>query len=89
MKTLPDRPMVLACTSWGGDDSQREFDNLVDGQQIATQTLARNRPGKFFDIEYPVPAQLTESKRQVRVMLRAPTEGVAGELFGCQMLEAR
>src|SRR3546814_3230798 len=56
MKVKPG-PLVLQATYWG-DERPRAFDILIDGERIATQRLGHDAPGKFFDVEYPVPAAL-------------------------------
>ncbi|HXG66819.1 MAG TPA: beta-L-arabinofuranosidase domain-containing protein, partial [Blastocatellia bacterium] len=47
VKVLPDKPVSLICTYWGGDGGARTFDILVNGVKIATQSLQNNMPGKF------------------------------------------
>jgi len=88
LKVLPDRPVTLVCTYWGSD-VRRTFDILVEGQRIATQTLAGQKPGEFFDVQYEIPAELTRGKDKVTVKLQAQPGGVAGGLFGCAMLKAQ
>ena len=88
LKVLPDRPTVLLCTYWGSDNGPRQFDILVDGRKVATQTLDNNRPGEFFDVEYPLPAELIQGKQKVTVRFQARPGKVAGGLFGCMLLKA-
>ena len=87
MAVLPDQPMALGCTFWGSDSGRRTFDILVDGRQIATQTLKRNRPGEFFDVEYPLPPELTRDREKVTVQFRAHPGNMAGGLFGLVMMK--
>ena len=49
MQVLPDKPMTLLCTYWGSDSGNRQFDLLVNGTQIATQRLDRDKPDEFFE----------------------------------------
>jgi hypothetical protein len=88
LKVLPDKPMVLAGRYWGSDTG-RTFDILVDGTKIATQTVNVNFPGDHFDVEYPVPRELTRDKEKVTVRYQAPPGGMAGGLFGLAMLRER
>ncbi len=88
LRILPDRPMVLLCTYWGGDVG-RTFDILVEETKIATQTVNVNFPGDFFDVEYKIPLELTRGKEKVSVRFQAPGEGTAGGLFGLVMLKER
>lgn len=87
LKVLPDRPVTLHCTYWGGDGG-RIFDILVDGTKIATQKLAQNKPGEFLDVEYAIPAGLTDGKESVVVRFAAHPGSTAGGLFGCATLKA-
>ena len=41
MKVLPDQPVCVMVTYWGGDTDNRTFDILIDGQKVATQKLDR------------------------------------------------
>jgi len=86
LKVLPDQPMTLLCTYWGSDRG-RTFDILVDDKKIATQRLNRNQPGKFFDVQYKIPAELTRSKNKITVKFQSQPRGVAGGVFGCAMLK--
>ncbi len=84
MPVLPDEPVELLCTYWGSDRGRRTFDVLVDGMKVATQSLNDNRPGEFFDVAYPIPAELTRGKQKVIVKLQAHPGEFAGGLFGCR-----
>jgi hypothetical protein len=86
MKVSPDRPVSLVCTYWGSDSGKRTFDVLVDGEVLATQTLANNKPGQFFDVTYPIPASLTRGKEKVTVRFQAHPENTAGGVFGIRMV---
>jgi DUF1680 family protein len=87
LKTLRDTPQVLRCTYWGDDDGKREFDILVDGKLLATQKLARNQPGKFFDVEYPLPAALLAGKDSVVIRFQSRPGHTAGGLFHSAILK--
>lgn len=87
MKVLPDVPQDLVCTYWGGEEGARSFDILIDGAVIATQSLHQNRPGQFFDRDYPIPPALLAGKRTVTVRLQAKPGNFAGGLFGCRVVK--
>ncbi len=82
-KSGAGEPVVLACTYRGDDFGPREFDILVEGEKIATQKLDHNRPGEFFDVEYPLPANLIGGKAWITVKFQAHPANFAGGLFGC------
>lgn len=90
MKVLPDQTNHLAVTYWGSDGGgNREFDILVDGEKIATQTLERNNPDKFFDLVYSIPETLTRGKTKVTVKFQAHPNKWAGGVFGARVLKGQ
>lgn len=89
VKVLPGEPQQLVATYWGGDAGGREFDVLVDGQVVATQKLDNNKPGEFFDAEYPLPTGLTKGKQSVTVKFAAHPARRAGGLFELRVQRAR
>jgi hypothetical protein len=86
LKVLPDKPVSLICTYWGGEVGARTFDVLVDGVKIATQSLQNNKPGEFFDVTYPLPAQLTQQKSKITVRFQAHPGNIAGGVFGLRAI---
>lgn len=87
MKVTAGKPMMLLCIYWGSDGGNRVFDILVDGEKIATQKLAANKPGEFFDVGYLVPATLTAGKQRVTVKFQAHPQATAGGVFGLRALK--
>ena len=83
LKTRPG-PLILQATYWG-DERARAFDILVDGVKIATEHLDSDRPGKFFDVEYPLPEELTRGKPSVRVKFAPQGHNTAGPVFGVRL----
>ena len=70
LPTSPTEPNLLQVTYWGGD-ANREFDVLVDGTKIKTQTLSNDRPGQFFTVDTNIPPFLTQGKTQVTVRFQS------------------
>jgi DUF1680 family protein len=87
MKVLREVPQLLRCTYWGDDAGARTFDILIDGTKVATQQLNRNQPGKFFDVEYPIPSELIAGKDKVTIRFQPHAGNIAGGLFGCAVLK--
>jgi DUF1680 family protein len=83
MKVDPSVPNNLLCT-YIGDDNNRGFDFLIDDKHMATQELKGGTTGKFFDIEYPIPAEYIAGKTKVTVRVNAHTTKTAGRIFGCR-----
>jgi len=86
MKVAADRPVDLMVTYWGSDVGNRTFDVMIDGRKIATQTLNMNEPGEFFDVTYPIPAELTKDKDKVTVQFQSHPGNMAGGVFGCRVV---
>ncbi len=86
MKVLPDVDCVLQC-SYLGDDKGRIFDILVDGVKIATQELKGGTTGRFYDVEYPIPAELLKGKTTIEVKIQAHPGRTAGRVFSPRMLK--
>jgi DUF1680 family protein len=89
LKTLPGVAQDLVCTYWGGEDGNRAFDLSVDGTRIASQALHQDRPGRYFDVSYPIPPPLVAGKSQVAVRLQAHPGAMAGGLFGCRVVRRK
>ena len=87
MKVKPG-PLVLQASYWGGERA-RDFDILVDNVKIASQHLDNDQPGKFFDVEYPLPAALTTGKQTVRVKFVPRDRSTAGPIFGVRLYTAK
>ena len=88
MKVVPDQPVSVMVTYWGGDTDNRTFDILINGQKIATQKLNASKPGQFMDVTYNIPASLTKGKQKVTVKFQAHPGAVAGGVFGCRIVKA-
>ena len=86
MTVPPDQPVKLLCTYWGGEGNPRQFDILVDGQTIASQHLHNDRPDEFFEVEYPVPTELTRGKSLATVRFQAGPHGTAGGVFDLRVV---
>jgi DUF1680 family protein len=84
--TMQTRPghLVLMATYWG-DERGQDFDLLVDSVLLASQRLKSDKPGKFFDVEYPVPEVLTKGKAKIRVRFVPRNNSTAGPVFGVRL----
>jgi uncharacterized protein len=83
MKVKPG--VVLQATYWG-DERRREFDIEIDGQKLARQALAEDQPGRFFDVEYPIPEAMIRGKSTVRVRFVPLPKNTAGPVFGVRVV---
>jgi len=87
MKTRPG-PLVVQATYWG-DERARDFDILVDNVKVATQHLEADQPGKFFDVDYPLPIGVTKDKTNVKIRFVPHDRSSAGPVFGVRMVAAK
>jgi len=86
MQVKPDVPSNLLCT-YIGDDSDRDFDLLIDGTLIATVEWKGSTVGRFFDVEYSIPSELIKGKTSVSVKVLANHNKTAGRIFGCRIVK--
>lgn len=89
LKVEPGVAQDLVVTYWGSDAGNRTFDVLADGVKLATETLANNRPGEFFDRTYPLPSDLVRDKQKVTVRFQAARGNIAGGVFDVSILRRR
>ena len=85
----PGRPMVLAVTYNSDEPMTRSFEIQIDGKKLADQTIDRRSPEqleRFFDINYPIPADLLTGKQKVTVRFQARDGSEIATVFGLRML---
>jgi hypothetical protein len=87
MKVLGDAPVDLVATYWGTDARNREFDICVDEIFIAYQVLNEEGHGRFVDIAYPIPQDLTAGKDKVRIKFRARVGKTAGAVYDVRVVK--
>ena len=66
-------------------------DVLVDGKKLGEQTADRRTPEqdpKFWDVEYPLPADLVSGKQKVTVRFQAQEGAVVPAVFGIRVVRA-
>lgn len=88
LKSLADEPVSVRCRYYGMD-SGRIFDILVDGVKIAQETLVGDKGSIWFELEYPVPFELSRGKEQITVRFQAHPGNIAGGVFGVSVLKAK
>jgi len=86
----PAHPMAMIVTYYSDDrrGTPAEFEILVDGQWVADQDLRLTEPPRFFDVEYPVPAELLQGKDRVTVRFEAKQGSQIATVFGLRMIRA-
>jgi len=69
-----------------GDDRDRKFDLLVEGQKIAEIDWRGGETGRFYDLIYPLPEELLCGKSSVTVRIEANHGRTAGRIFGLRTI---
>ncbi len=86
LKVAPNRPVSLVLSYWGGETGARKFEILVDGKKIGSQSLQNDKPGEFFDVTYPIPAELTRGKNKITIRFEAQPGNIAGGFYGVRLI---
>jgi hypothetical protein len=86
MKVQPTTENTLMLTYWGSERGRKMFDILVDDIKIGTQELNSNDPGKFFDVNYVLAAELIKTKTSVTIKLVALPGKRVGALYQARVV---
>ncbi|MBC7785853.1 MAG: glycoside hydrolase family 127 protein [Burkholderiales bacterium] len=86
LKTPAEGRADLVLTYWGGDAGRRTFDILVNDVKIATQSLNRQKPGAFVDVNYRLPPEVLAGKAEARIKLVPHADNVAGGIYGARIV---
>jgi hypothetical protein len=83
--TDPESKNTLLLT-YIGDDKDRQFDILIDGQLLTTVEWKGGQTGIFYDNLYPLPENLTRGKKNILVKIDASKGKTAGRIFSVKTL---
>ncbi len=89
MKVQGDAANELVVSYWGNDRLRPDFDILVDGTVISSETLKGRPANEFYDVTYPIPAELTKGKSTVSVKVQAKGTHSAGSFCGLRIVKAK
>lgn len=89
LRVDPTATHELRCTYWGAETGHRVFDLLVNGEKVGRQTLTNENGAKFYDVTYPIPAELTKDKAEITVRFESAENGLAGGIFGVRLLRVQ
>lgn len=79
----------LVMTYWGNERIRPDFTILVDGKEIAADKLEGRPNNRFYDVTYPLPAEVTDGKSTVVIKIQA-REGKAGpSVAGVRMVRRK
>ena len=84
------KPIALIATYYSDDrrGMPADFEVQVDGQRVAEVKLERNDPPRFFDVTYPIPAELVKDKQKVTVRFQAKAGSQVATVFGLRVVKA-
>jgi hypothetical protein len=82
------RPAALVVTYNSDTRRARRFEILVEGQRIGEQTIPESSESKFFDAEYPIPAELARGKQKVTVRFQSAGGSETAPVFGVRVIRA-
>ena len=84
-------PQALIVTFSSDGHRKGSFDVLVDGKKLGEQSTDRRSPEepvRFFDVTYPIPADLAQGKQEVTVRFQAPEGNDIPGVFGIRIVRA-
>ncbi|HEX7655338.1 MAG TPA: DUF6805 domain-containing protein, partial [Verrucomicrobiae bacterium] len=84
----PAHPMAVVLTFYQDEWQPRSFDILVEGQKIGEQKISKGGEPHFFDVTYPMPADLLNGKKRVTVRLQATQGQAIAAVFGLRVIRA-
>ncbi|MFO1521844.1 MAG: DUF6805 domain-containing protein [Kiritimatiellia bacterium] len=84
----PAHPMALLITCHSDEWQKRTFDLLIDGVKIGEQVVEKGGPPRFFETEYPIPADRITGQKKVTVRFQATGGREVAAIFGLRMIRA-
>jgi hypothetical protein len=84
-------PLTMVVTYSNDNAGAGACDVLVDGKKVGEQTGARRSPEQeihFFDVEYPLPADLVTDKKKVTVRFEATSGRSTPSVFGIRIVRS-
>jgi len=84
-------PLLLVVTYNRDERANRAFAVLVDGRKVGEQKIPRRSPQEkegFFDVEYPLPADLVAGKQKVTVRFEGLEGSETGTVYGIRIVRA-
>jgi hypothetical protein len=81
--------MACVVTYYSDEWRKRTFEILVEGQRVAEQTVEKDGTAPhFFDVEYPIAAELVGGKQKVTVRFQATQGNEIAAVFGVRMVRS-
>ncbi|WP_206513680.1 glycoside hydrolase family 127 protein [Pseudoflavitalea rhizosphaerae] len=88
MNTKNEEQLTLRVRYWGSEWGNRSFKIFIDDQQfVAEDNTGRWNQSTYFDIEYPIPAEMLKGKEFVRVKFQSLPGTTAGKVFYLRLVK--
>jgi hypothetical protein len=84
--TTSGQPRSLVVTYNSDNRRQRSFEILVDGRKVGEQRIAQGSVSRFFDVEYPLAADLVQGKLKLTVRFEATGGNEVAPVFGVRLI---
>jgi DUF1680 family protein len=88
----PANDLKLMVTYHTEERANRTLEILVDGVRVGEQAVERYRPGsssgRFFDVEYAIPAELVKGKQKITVRFQATGGNETAAVYGVRVIRA-
>ena len=84
-------PLVLVVTYGSDERAARRFAVLAEERKLGEQAIARRSPQEkeaFFDVEYPLPAEILAGKAKITVRFEGIAGSETGTVFGIRVVRA-
>lgn len=89
MKSDPKSDLQLVVTYWGNDRLKPDFDLLVNGQKIASETLEGRPANEFYDVVYDLPKDVTKGQSSLTIKVQAHEGKAAGSICGLRVVRSK
>lgn len=85
---VPVAPAATALVVTYNSDTRRDrtFEILVDDASVAVQTIPESSVSRFFEVEYPLGAEIVGGKRRVTVRFQAMKDSEVAPVFGVRIV---
>jgi hypothetical protein len=82
------KPMALVVTYNSDNRRARSFEIHAEGQRIGDQSLVQSSVSRFFDVQYPLPAELVRGKQMVTIRFQATGGNEVAPVFAVRVIRA-
>ncbi|HET9984393.1 MAG TPA: glycoside hydrolase family 127 protein [Longimicrobiales bacterium] len=80
--------LILTFNSDDRRYSPADFEILIDGKLLAAHHLGRTDPPRFYDVTFPIPAELVRGKNSVTLRFQAKEGSQVPAIFGVRVVRA-